>query len=160
MKQFLVCFFTFILIPTVAKAIAEHRPPNFLINFVVLTPTESVNTLLDERFFAETIERLNSKFRDSSGQQVVSFGLDGVYHRGEVKGSNCSLLDLGIQDEKPARSDVYEAYENCEDERLKSESSLNFYVIESSWETGNRWKNSSAFINWLQRPFVMVNWEI
>jgi hypothetical protein len=130
--------------------------PRIPIHFVVLSSSSDVHRFVTIEQLDREIEILNSRFVRENREKLFGFYRKYVSFYSDIAKSDCKLLRLGDQHNKPSPTDLA-LFHNCQDRRIRDPGAINFYIFKSYYEGNTLAKNS--FAGGAAVPLLMINWE-
>ncbi len=130
--------------------------PRIPIHFVVLSSSSDVHRFVTSEQLDREIEILNRHFVKENRDKLFRFYRKSVSYYSDIAKSECKLLRLGDQHNKPSPADLA-FFHNCQDRRVRDPGAINFYIFKSYYEGNTLAKNSYA--GGAAVPLLMINWE-
>lgn len=146
----------FVVVPGLLAPGSSVAAPLFPINFVVLTDSDEAELFLSDAQIDREIEILNKRFVDSSGKSILRFEVKSVARYSDIYDSDCQILSIGDQHEKPPVEIRNEYADECDDPRVRDPEAINFYIFSSYYPDDEHSKTSYAGT---LKPWVMINWD-
>lgn len=139
-----------LLLLALVAAAAEPEVPVFDVHFAVITARPEAAQAATRAALRREVSILNRRFVDAEGRPVVRFRFKEARVFDEVRSSSCRFAALGDTKE-PYDSDAWaEAFNKCEDPKVRDPRAINFYVYDSDGTCHGK-RNSG-------RPYVLIDW--
>jgi hypothetical protein len=139
-----------LLLLALGSVAAEPEVPVFDVHFAVITARPEAARAATHAALRREVSILNRRFVDAEGRPVVRFRFKAARVYDEVRGSSCRFAALG-DSRDPYDSDGWaEAFNECDDPKVRDPRAINFYVYDSDGTCHGK-RNSG-------RPYVLIDW--